>query len=315
MRTILILASAAAAACIMAMTPGVSNAQATRTWVSGTGDDANPCSRTAPCKTFAGAISKTAPAGEISVIDPGGFGALTITKSITISGPEGFEAGVLVSGTNGIIVSAAATDRVILRGLFIEGVNTGLAGVRFNTGQSLDIQDSVIHGFGAAPGAGVEIAPSTGFPNIQIRNTLIDHNNVDGGVEIAPTGSALPTVELDNVQATNNAVGVKAVGGGAGINLTISNSAISGNTTIGVFSTTTTIPINVMIDNSTVANNGGIGIRSIGAASTVRVSRSTVTGNNQAFGVASSGAILSYGNNNTDGNAVASSPTGAATQH
>src|SRR5579872_7335443 len=89
------------------------SAQATRTWVSGVGDDANPCSRTAPCKTFAGAISKTAPGGEINVLDPGGFGAVTITKSITISS-EGFEAGVLVSGTNGIVISAGASDVVVL---------------------------------------------------------------------------------------------------------------------------------------------------------------------------------------------------------
>src|ERR1700751_174918 len=103
--------------------------QATRTWVSGGGDDANPCSRTAPCKTFAGAISKTAPAGEINVLDPGGFGAVTITKAITISS-EGFEAGVLVSGTNAIIVSAGATDAVILKGLDIEGLGTGLDGIK-----------------------------------------------------------------------------------------------------------------------------------------------------------------------------------------
>src|SRR5256884_6185041 len=97
------------------------HAQATRTWVSGVGDDANPCSRTAPCKTFAGAISKTASGGEINVLDPGGFGAVTITKPITISS-ECFEAGVLVSGTNGIIVNVPnATDFVVLRGLDIEG--------------------------------------------------------------------------------------------------------------------------------------------------------------------------------------------------
>src|SRR6266480_7370064 len=84
-------------------------AQASRTWVSGVGDDANPCSRTAPCKTFAGAISKTAPGGEINVLDPGGFGAVTITKSISIIS-VGFEAGVLVSGTNGIIIQVASTD-------------------------------------------------------------------------------------------------------------------------------------------------------------------------------------------------------------
>jgi hypothetical protein len=67
----------------------IANAQATRTWVSGVGDDANPCSRTAPCKTFAGAISKTAPGGEIDALDPGGFGALTITNAITIDGGGG----------------------------------------------------------------------------------------------------------------------------------------------------------------------------------------------------------------------------------
>src|ERR1700685_513484 len=85
------------------------NAQATRTWVSGVGDDANPCSRTAPCKTFAGAISKTSNCGEIDALDPGGFGALTITKSITIDGGGGQVASVLVVGTNGFVVANSDT--------------------------------------------------------------------------------------------------------------------------------------------------------------------------------------------------------------
>src|ERR1043166_9558589 len=107
-RTTLFIALAAA---VLTLATGIltAHAQATRTWVSGVGDDANPCSRTAPCKTFAGAISKTAAGGEINVLDPGGFGAVTITKSITISS-VGFEAGVLVSGTNGIVISAGSTD-------------------------------------------------------------------------------------------------------------------------------------------------------------------------------------------------------------
>src|SRR3954463_4897145 len=112
----------------------LAHAQATRTWVSGVGDDANPCSRTAPCKTFAGAISKTATGGEINVLDPGGFGGVTITKAITISS-EGFEAGVLVSGTNAIIVNVPnATDVVVLRGLDIEGLGTGINGITILTG-------------------------------------------------------------------------------------------------------------------------------------------------------------------------------------
>src|ERR1700749_2875396 len=99
-------------ALVLGLHTAPAQAQATRTFVSGVGDDANPCSRTAPCKTFAGAISKTAPAGEINVLDPGGFGAVTITKSITISS-VGTEAGVLVSGTNGVIVAAGPTDTVV----------------------------------------------------------------------------------------------------------------------------------------------------------------------------------------------------------
>src|SRR2546428_3627036 len=116
----------------------VAHAQASRTWVSGVGDDANPCSRTAPCKTFAGAISKTAPSGEINVLDPGGFGAVTITKSITIRSDH-IEAGVLVSGTNAIIINAPDTDKVVLEGLDIEGLGTGLNGVRFLAGKELYI--------------------------------------------------------------------------------------------------------------------------------------------------------------------------------
>jgi hypothetical protein len=108
------------------------HAQATRTWVSGVGDDVNPCSRTAPCKTFAGAISKTAAKGEINVLDPGGFGAVTITKSITIKSE--MEAGVLVSGTNGIVINVLPTDAVLLEGLDIDGVGTGLNGVHITGG-------------------------------------------------------------------------------------------------------------------------------------------------------------------------------------
>src|SRR5437660_7994066 len=118
-------------------------AQATRTWVSGVGDDANPCSRTAPCKTWAGAISKTAPGGEIDALDPGGFGGLTITKSITLDGGGGQVASVLVAGTNGIVVAAAAGDIVILRNLRLDGLrgagnaNAGISGIRFISGGSL----------------------------------------------------------------------------------------------------------------------------------------------------------------------------------
>src|SRR5215813_848079 len=126
----------------------IAQAQATRTWVSGVGDDANPCSRTAPCKTFAGAISKTAQGGEIDALDPGGFGALTITKAITIDGSGTF-ASVLNAGTTGFNVSAGANDIVTIRGLSFQGVRQGTTpgtnGIKFNSGKGLNVLDCIIH--------------------------------------------------------------------------------------------------------------------------------------------------------------------------
>ena len=139
--------------------------QATRTWVSGVGDDANPCSRTAPCKTFAGAISKTAAGGEIDALDPAGFGAVTITKAITIDGGGGQVASVLVAGTNGIVVAAGPSDVVILRNLSIDGIgpgqNAGLNGVRFLTGKGLQIEHCRIFGFSQT---GIDIEPPSAGP-------------------------------------------------------------------------------------------------------------------------------------------------------
>src|SRR5580704_19363316 len=130
--------------------------QATRTWVSGVGDDANPCSRTAPCKTFAGAISKTAPGGEIDVLDPGGFGALTITKSISIEA-DGLIAGVLVSGTNGFVVNAPGAN-VVIRGITFEGLGTGLAGINILSANSVTVENCFINNFTAQ---GINFAPAS----------------------------------------------------------------------------------------------------------------------------------------------------------
>src|SRR5882672_12727001 len=133
---------------------GSAEAQATRTWVSGVGDDANPCSRTAPCKTFAGAISKTAAGGEIDALDPGGFGAVTITKSITIDAC--CMAGILAAGTNAVIIndSGAGTAVVTLRHISMNGATSGLNGVRFLSGKSLNIENCQIFGFLSGTGFG-----------------------------------------------------------------------------------------------------------------------------------------------------------------
>jgi hypothetical protein len=183
-------------------------AQATRTWVSGVGDDANPCSRTAPCKTFAGAISKTAPAGEINVLDPGGFGAVTITKSITIRSDH-IEAGVLVSGTNGIIVAAGAADTIVLEGLDIEGLGTGLNGVQIIAGKSVYVIRCAIRHF---TGNGVNMTSNSSSARVFIRDTIINLNN--GGVNVQGNGAGNVASIFNTLIDSNTSFAVQANGSG-----------------------------------------------------------------------------------------------------
>lgn len=173
-------------------------AQATRTWVSGVGDDANPCSRTAPCKTFAGAISKTAAGGEIDVLDDGGFGSVTITKAITING-QGHIAGILVSGVvNGIIVDAAATDVIVLRGLTFTGVSGAWNAVRYLGAKYLVVEDSSIVGFTN----GVNMMPSVVNGRMDIRNVhMVNGSGVSNtyGIHVGAAG-AIATITNSTVK-------------------------------------------------------------------------------------------------------------------
>jgi hypothetical protein len=163
-------------------------AQATRTWVSGVGDDVNPCSRTAPGKTFAGAISKTATGGEINVIDPGGFGVVTITKSITIDG-NGTFASILAAGTSGIIINAPGAV-VNLRNLSINGASLaaspGLSGVRILAAAQVNIENCVIFGF-TQRGVSVETAADC---RLNITDTTI-RNCALGAVHARPTAASV----------------------------------------------------------------------------------------------------------------------------
>ena len=178
-------------------------AQASRTWVSGVGDDVNPCSRTAPCKTFAGAISKTAAGGEISVLDPGGFGAVTITKSISIVA-EGNEGGILASLTNGITINSP-TAVVYLRGLIIEGKGDGLNGINIVAAKAVLIEDTVIRGFraaGPANGAGIKAA---GTAKVTVVGSTLSDNRVAIKADVFGT-----EVLISDSTITGNAVVIES---------------------------------------------------------------------------------------------------------
>jgi hypothetical protein len=278
-KQLVVVAVLALAVLVFAGTPAF--AQATRTWVSGVGDDANPCSRTAPCKTFAGAISKTAPCGEINVLDPGGFGAVTITKCITISS-QCFEAGVLVSGTNGIVVAVPnATDTVILRGLDIEGLGTGINGVLVNTGGNVFIENTTINNFTTT---GINFATTVAGSSLHVINTIVRNNgnfgaSTGGGVQVSPTAAA--TADFQSTSFLRNVFGLKITGGSS-----------------------------VSVRDSIAASNSFAGFT--GAGTALNLERSTSTHN--GTGVNCSSGVTRLGNNSvTDNGTDVASPGNCAT--
>jgi hypothetical protein len=317
-------AAALAVAGLAAASPA--SAQATRTWVSGVGDDVNPCSRTAPCKTFAGAISKTAAGGEINCLDPGGYGAVTITKSMTISCP--YTEGGALAGGNGITINDALsgspnTAVVYLRGLDIFGVSPPSNGVRFVSGAALVIEDSVIRRFNAANSFGVSFQPAGAATMIISNTTISDNGNgaTGGGILIKPTGAAgTGRVTLRNVRVQTNAgtgIFMDATGATspAGTFLTVDDSLIARNAAgIRLLVPPATPGTTTMIVNSTISNNFGTGLAGDGALASVRVGNTTITGNGTGVSSTNGSNILTYSDNRNDGNSVDGAFTGTQTK-
>jgi len=279
MRKVMLPLSISATLLLICLLSSAAQAQATRTWVSGVGDDANPCSRTAPCKTFAGAISKTAPGGEIDALDPGGFGIVTITKAITIDGGGGQVASVLASGTNGINVNAGPTDVVTLRNLRINGIVSsaggGVNGVQYNTGGALHIENCYIFGF---TGDGIDVATTAANVDLFVNDTFLTNNN-KSGIELAPTGGNLRSV-LVHVWAQDN-----------------SSSGIALHPSAGIGAGT---DVN---DSSAVGNGTGIDVQ----GGRLFLGNSVIAKNSTGVSI-TGGSVLSYKNNVIDGNTTDGTP-------
>lgn len=221
----LAVALAASALSVTALSAAPALALSTQTWVSGVGDDVNPCTRTAPCKTFAGAISKTEEGGEIVALDSGGFGTVTIAKAITIDA-RAVNGSILASLTNGIVVNAGADDRVVLRGLDLTGGYTAQAdpsacspnltnGLRIFNAGSVIIQDSRIS---HATNSAILATPSTSDPKVIVQNTVM-RNGCGPAIKVAPTAGHTATVAVENSTISTNASGIRAEAGGT-VNLT-----------------------------------------------------------------------------------------------
>jgi hypothetical protein len=315
-------------ACLLAATVvyvAPAYAQATRTWVSGVGDDVNPCSRTAPCKTFAGAISKTSAGGEINCLDPGGFGALTITKSITID-CAGTIGSTLASAVNGFNVNDSAsgfpnTIRVILRNLSINGAQsaaqnaqgnpgTGLTGINFTSGASLIVENVIIQNFNAGSAVGINFRPA-GTARLTVLNSVIANNGTGatgGGIVVQPTGaSGNARVSLRNVLVAgnaNNAMRIDSTGNtGTGIVVEVDGSEFSGSTTgISLITPGGTATAQLNLFNSTIANNASFGINANGPTVTARVGNTTITNSGTAVNITNSATVNTFGNNYVIGN-------------
>ena len=294
-----------ALAIFMFASVSIAQAQASRTWVSGVGDDANPCSRTAPCKTFAGAISKTAACGEIDALDPAGYGAVTITKSITIDGTGTF-ASILASLVTGITINAASTDVITIRGVSINGFCNGLRAMNILQAKTVNIEDCVMFRFN---GPGILVNESSDL-QLNIRNTVI-RDNVGAGLDMT-TSSGTVKFSISNCSFNGNLHGIHAKQRTQG---TADNSVFANNTTNGIFTdavTGGTVAI-VRVWNSQMSNNGGNGVRAgnAGNAGTavVQIAQSQLNNNlgNGAL-VTAPGILETFGNNSILGNGTNGCP-------
>jgi hypothetical protein len=289
------------------------HAQDALTWVSGVGDDTNPCSRTAPCVTFAGAIAKTTVGGEVVTLDPGNFptnvggeavGPLNISHAISIyngSGSSG-AANITVSGTNGITITAGATDVVNLRGLTIDGSNSGAGiGIQINSAGRVNIEDCVIQGFGPTAGTGITVVPSSGTVELHLRNTVIRDNAA--GMLILPTGGATVITSIEGSTIVHNSGGgLKADSAGGPVGVTMSDSTVSMNTSNGL-NAVSGASGNVTVDltRDVISWNGQAGIQANGGTATVTVGFSTLSNNGSAVNAIGSGQVKTMGYNQLTG--------------
>ena len=302
------------AICFIAMT-SQAQAQATRTWVSGVGDDANPCSRTAPCKTFPGAYSRTAVGGEIDALDPGGFGTITISKSITIDGGGGNVgqvASILASSTNAVVINGAAGDNISLRNLTINGITNssfpGLNGIVFNSGGSLTLENINIMNFSQLC---LNFQPASGASFTAINSTFV--NCQGGGITVAAgSGTSRGNIEKSRIARNGFPGPGSGIKGLANSSINVHDTMISqngaGGVTGGVDVNASTS--NVSLDLCTIANNFGVGVHA-GNSGILRMANSSVALNTGVGMFAdTAGQILTWANNWVGGNGSDGGRTG-----
>ncbi|MEA2904639.1 MAG: hypothetical protein QOI12_2026 [Alphaproteobacteria bacterium] len=282
------------------------HAQLPRTFVSANGSDQNTCGRLTPCRTLAAAYAKTNAGGEINMLDPAGYGTLIITHSISIVNDGVGSAGILVgSGEVGITIDAGPDDEINLRGLIIEGGGHGASGIKFNSGKSLTIQNCVVRGMVFS---GIAFVP-TGTSTLSVSDCLAAHT--DGhGIFVGGQGTGTAVATFNRVESSNNGINgfsISSAGTSGSIDATATNIVAASNGADGVIAFGYGPgKIGLTVVDSVFAYNE-VGIRA-STRSSVRVGRTTVTGNDSGWNVDAGGVIETYGNNFVHGNAADEDP-------
>jgi hypothetical protein len=278
-------------------------AQSIRTFVSTAGTDNPSCSLASPCRHFSAAVAATAVGGEVDALDPGAYGSFTIGQAITIEG-QGWSYVAPPANGAAITISANPGDKINIRGVSLNGIGIANSiGIRFNTGTTLNVQNSVIRNFTD----GIDFFPNASGPSqLFVSNTLISDNSA-GGIAILLVTTTTMTGILDHVELENNAVhGLFANAASGTIDITVSDSVSANNGQNGIFAESISgASATVTVGNSTIANNGGNGLEASGTNALIRVTRSKIIANNTGWTAVGAGVVLSYADNNIDGNTSA----------
>jgi hypothetical protein len=275
-----------------------------RTFVSPTGSDSNLCTLVAPCRFLQAALAQTNAGGEIAILGTAGYNnglTVTITQAVSIVNPGAFEAGIIVpSGSTGIVIAAGTSDAISLRGLTIEGGGLGTTGIKFNSGKSLTVENSVIR---HVTGTGIEFFPNA-TSSLSVSNSVV-FDNGDDGILVLPSGSGTVSAVFNHVEANNNpGIGIDVDGESStgSIQATASDSVAARNG-FGYVAVTVSgkAPTSLMIFHSVAANND-LGVVAQGLGATLHLANSTVTGNTNGWLVTQGGVVLSAGDNTIEGN-------------
>jgi hypothetical protein len=298
--------------CLLPAAPAL--AQRDRVFVASYGSDSNPCTFGSPCKTFQQAVNSVAFGGEVTAIDSAGFGTIIISQAVTITSPNGVEAGIAApaGGNAAITVNAQSGDIISLNGLTLDGDSvSNTTGIQFNAGGSLEVQNCAIRNFGLY---GINFLPSTSS-QFAILNTLLSDNSNGINMQMPLGGSGAVNGVFDHLTIQNSEGAALYINSATQtLNITVSNSVIANNQSTGIesFSQSSSGPVGLMVQDSTITNNGGYALLANGSANSMWVTRSVITGNGGGVDPESSAKLLSFGDNNIIGNTLGTAPTKTA---